>query len=66
MQLNTLSSRTALLKWYERLGYRETGVKEPFPSASFGGGFGGKEELYFAVMEKALIRTVASAGTASA
>lgn len=66
MQLNTLSSRTALLRWYERLGYNETGVKEPFPPASFGGGFVGKEELYFAVMEKALIRTVTSAGTAFA
>lgn len=29
--LNALSNRTALLAWYKRRGYKETGEKEPFP-----------------------------------
>lgn len=55
MQLNTLSSRAALLQWYRRCGYAETGVTEPFASASFGEAAapvtspGG---LFFVVMEK--------------
>ncbi|KAJ6780288.1 hypothetical protein PWT90_07528 [Aphanocladium album] len=51
MQLNTLSSRTGLLAWYRRCGYRETGVKEPFPSGDVEET---PEDLCFVVMEKEL------------
>lgn len=57
MSLNTLSTRTALLAWYQRCGYRETGVKEPFPPVNFGVSaeeLGTIKDLYFIVMEKQL------------
>lgn len=65
MQFNTLSNRAGLLAWYQRCGYRETGVRETFPWASFGGADRDEatlKDLYFAVMEKELEAAVASSG----
>jgi ribosomal protein S18 acetylase RimI-like enzyme len=50
--ITVITSRTELIEWYKRHGYRETGEKQPFPkSERFGKP---KQPLEFLVMEKSL------------
>jgi len=47
--LDALSSRAALIEWYERRGYVRTGERVPFPAE---GRDGADEGLYFVQFEK--------------
>ncbi|GEO08926.1 GNAT family N-acetyltransferase [Segetibacter aerophilus] len=50
--MTVITSRTELIEWYKRHGYKETGEKQPFPkSERFGKP---KQPLEFLVMEKSL------------
>jgi ribosomal protein S18 acetylase RimI-like enzyme len=49
--LNALCTRTALIKWYGRRGFKETGDKTPFPLPDREPG----QELHFVEMEKPLV-----------
>ena len=52
--MTVLSGRDVLMGWYERRGYRKTGVKEPYPNDDPRVGKPLREGLYFVVMEKEL------------
>lgn len=49
--LNALSTRSLLIKWYERRGYVQTGEKTPFPIQAFRS-LKLPEDLHFVEMEK--------------
>ena len=50
MQMTVISVREELIKWYERHGYKSTGVTQPFPADER---FGiQKKPLEFIIMEK--------------
>ena len=42
------------MAWYERRGYRRTGVKKPFPAVDPRFGIPMRDDLRFEVMEKGL------------
>jgi hypothetical protein len=55
MKISVLDSRVELIAWYERYGYKKTGVILPFPTETK---FGlPKQPLQLIVMEKALSYT---------
>lgn len=45
LDMNAVSSREKLIKWYERCGYVKTGETQPFPM---------EEDLHFIMLEKKL------------
>lgn len=50
--MRVISARAELIAWYERLGYKKTGVREPFPNDDrFGRAL---QPIEFAIMEKNL------------
>jgi ribosomal protein S18 acetylase RimI-like enzyme len=53
IEMTVISTRTELISWYNRNGYKDTGRREDFPSA-FENDVIGSEKLQFVVLEKRL------------
>lgn len=54
MRMTVLDLRDELIAWYERRGYRRTGVHKPFPYGDARFGIPKRDDLRFEVLEKAL------------
>ena len=54
MHMTVISVRDELMAWYERRGYRRTGVKKPFPYGDARFGQPLRDDLRFEVLEKPL------------
>jgi ribosomal protein S18 acetylase RimI-like enzyme len=54
MQMTVIDIRDELIAFYERRGYRRTGVKKPFPYGDERFGVPKREDLRFEVLEKTL------------
>lgn len=52
--MTVISSRTELIAWYERHGFKKTGETKPFPYGDERFGIPKVENLYFDVMKKRL------------
>jgi len=46
--------RDTLIAWYQRRGYHRTGISKPFPYGDVRFGIPKRDDLRFAVLEKAL------------
>ena len=57
MRMTVIDLREELMAFYERRGYRRTGLKKPFPYGDARFGQPRRDDLRFEVMEKALINT---------
>ncbi|HUD40457.1 MAG TPA: GNAT family N-acetyltransferase [Dokdonella sp.] len=56
MRMTVIDLRTELIAWYERRGYRRSGVFEPFPYGDARFGIPRRPDLRFEVLEKPLQR----------
>lgn len=56
MEMTVISIRDELIAWYERRGYRRTGVFKPFPYGDERFGIPKRDDLRFEVLEKTLSR----------
>lgn len=54
MRMTVIDVRDALIAFYERRGYRRTGIKKPFPYGDERFGLPKRDDLRFEVLEKAL------------
>ncbi|WP_149194922.1 GNAT family N-acetyltransferase [Luteimonas suaedae] len=54
MRMAVIDLRESLIAWYERRGYRRTGVYKPFPYGDVRFGIPKRDDLRFEVLEKAL------------
>ena len=54
VQMTVISIRTALIAWYERRGYRRTGVYKPFPYGDERFGIPKRDDLRFELLVKSL------------
>jgi len=54
MRMTVIDLRVELIAWYERRGYRRTGVKKPFPATDERFGLPRRDDLQFEVLEKPL------------
>lgn len=54
MRMTVIDVRDELIAWYERRGYRRTGVYKPFPYGDERYGIPKREDLRFEVLEKTL------------
>ena len=54
IQMTVIPLRHELVAWYERLGYRDTGVRQPFPTEDRRFGVPLRSDLEFTVLEKCL------------
>jgi GNAT superfamily N-acetyltransferase len=54
MQMTVIAQRVELIAWYERRGYGHTGETRPFPYDDVRFGLPRRDDLYFAVLAKAL------------
>ena len=54
MQMTVIDVRDELIAFYERRGYRRTGIKKPFPYGDPRFGLPRRDDLRFEVLEKAL------------
>lgn len=54
MEMTVISVREDLIAWYERRGYRRTGVFKPFPYGDERYGIPKRDDLRFEVLEKTL------------
>ncbi|HEY6942862.1 GNAT family N-acetyltransferase [Dokdonella sp.] len=54
MQMTVISIRDELIAWYERRGYRRTGVFKPFPYGDERFGIPKRDDLRFELLVKAL------------
>ncbi|MCK7592710.1 GNAT family N-acetyltransferase [Pseudomarimonas salicorniae] len=54
MRMTVIDLREELIAWYERRGYRRTGIKKPFPATDPRFGLPRRDDLRFEVLEKAL------------
>jgi hypothetical protein len=52
--MTVVNVRDALIRWYERRGYRLTGERRPFPYGDHRFGRATRDDLEFVVLEKAL------------
>ncbi|WP_101925930.1 MULTISPECIES: GNAT family N-acetyltransferase [Luteimonas] len=52
MRMTVIDVRDALIAWYERRGYRRTGVHKPFPYGDTRFGIPRRDDLRFEVLEK--------------
>jgi ribosomal protein S18 acetylase RimI-like enzyme len=57
-RMTVIRQRQDLIRWYERLGYHDTGRREPFPYGNERFGRPRRGDLEFAVLEKSLAATV--------
>lgn len=54
MRMTVIDVREELIAWYERRGYRRTGIKKPFPYGDERFGLPRRDDLRFEVLEKLL------------
>ena len=54
MHMTVIVQRTELIAWYERRGYRRTGVRKPFPYGDERFGLPKRDDLEFEVLSKPL------------
>ena len=54
MRMTVIDVRDELVAFYERRGYRRTGIKKPFPATDPRFGLPRRDDLRFEVLEKAL------------
>lgn len=54
MRMTVIDVREELIAWYERRGYRRTGIKKPFPYGDERFGIPRRNDLRFEVLEKTL------------
>lgn len=54
MRMTVIDLRDALIAWYERRGYRRTGIHKPFPYGDERFGIPKRDDLRFEVLEKPL------------
>jgi len=54
MRMTVIDIRDELIAWYERRGYRRTGIKKPFPYGDPRYGIPKRDDLRFEVLEKTL------------
>lgn len=54
MEMTVIDLREELIAWYQRLGYRRTGVHHPFPYGDARFGLPRRDDLRFEVLEKPL------------
>ena len=54
MQMTVIDIRAELIAWYERRGYRRTGITKPFPYGDARFGIPKREDLRFEILEKPL------------
>ena len=54
MRMTVIDIRDELIAFYERRGYRRTGIKKPFPYGDERFGVPKRDDLRFEVLEKAL------------
>ena len=54
MTMTVIDVREELIAWYERRGYRRTGIKKPFPYGDTRFGQPKRDDLRFEVLEKPL------------
>ncbi|MEZ0470611.1 GNAT family N-acetyltransferase [Luteimonas salinilitoris] len=54
MRMTVIDLRDALIAWYERRGYRRTGIYKPFPYGDARFGVPKRDDLRFEVLEKVL------------
>ena len=54
MKMTVIDIRDELIAWYERRGYRRTGIKKPFPYGDARFGHPKRGDLRFEVLEKPL------------
>ena len=54
MRMTVIDVREELITFYERRGYRRTGIKKPFPYGDARFGLPKRDDLRFEVLEKAL------------
>ena len=53
-EADLIDLREDLIAWYERRGYRRTGIKKPFPAVDPRFGLPRRDDLRFEVLEKGL------------
>lgn len=54
MLLGVIQVRETLIAWYERRGYKKTGLTKPFPYGNLQFGKPKRDDLYFVFFEKSL------------
>ena len=54
MRMTVIDVRDELIAWYERRGYRRTGIRKPFPYGDPRYGIPRRDDLRFEVLDKAL------------
>jgi ribosomal protein S18 acetylase RimI-like enzyme len=54
MRMSVIDLRDELIAWYERRGYRRTGIKKPFPYGDPRYGIPKRDDLRFEILEKPL------------
>jgi len=54
VRMSVIDVREELIAYYERRGYRRTGIKKPFPYGDDRFGLPRRDDLRFEVLEKAL------------
>lgn len=54
MQMTVITLRAELIAWYERRGYRRTGIHSPFPYGDERFGIPKRDDLRFELLSKAL------------
>ena len=54
MRMTVIDIRAELIAWYERRGYRRTGITKPFPYGDARFGIPKRDDLRFEVLEKIL------------
>lgn len=52
LRMTVIDVRDALIAWYERRGYRRTGIRKPFPYGDTRFGIPLRDDLRFEVLEK--------------
>ena len=52
LRMTVIDVRDELIAWYERRGYRRTGIRKPFPYGDTRFGVPRRDDLRFAVLEK--------------
>ncbi|MBS0193961.1 MAG: GNAT family N-acetyltransferase [Proteobacteria bacterium] len=54
MRMTVIDIRNELIAWYERRGYRRTGITKPFPYDDANFGLPRRDDLRFEILEKTL------------
>ncbi|WP_369056432.1 GNAT family N-acetyltransferase [Kineococcus terrestris] len=57
LEMTVIAQRTDLIAWYERLGFRATGERRPFPHGDERFGLPRRDDLEFTVLRRPVART---------